>query len=560
MSWSRSHSGRGRCVWLWLIVVSDIEELAALARGLSDDELSMLVEGLPEQVVEVLLAGLVGGSSLPGSPIVQAGAVVSGFVTRPHLEFLSGRVMQALRDVEAGRERRLIVEMPPRSGKSLLATQVSPAWVLSQHPDWDIMLASYSRNLATSWGRQIRRWLTRGELGAHVGIAPDAGAVENWETDKGGRMAVRSIGADLTGFGAKVLVIDDPHKNFAEAHSLEARDRVWSWWRSDVQTRLQPPSLVIVIMTRWHEDDLVGRLLSAEHEGDPDEWEVIRFPAIAEAGDVLGRNLGDPLFSPLVEETREEALRRWGRVESQVGRYTWAALYQQRPAPARGAIFNIDDWRFWTTNPDRADGVKTILIDPVSFHGGKWLDSWDMAFKGTGTSDFVVGQRWVKVGANRYLVGQQRARMTFTETLAAMTRWAGHDDDTSPFGQFVHQRLVEDKANGAAVIDSMRDKIAGIKPVSPRDSKESRARAVTPEIESGNVLLPDPLMPGFEWVQDLLDEFRQFPSGAHDDQVDAATQALRAFREVQAGGVSRPGGAARIGSRTGAAATLGRRT
>lgn len=181
------------------------------------------------------------------------------------------------------------------------------------------------------------------------------------------------------------------------------------------------------------------------------------------------------------------------------------------------------------------------LVDWERLQKGQWLDSWDAAFKGEESSDFVVGQRWVREGGDRFLIAQQRGRWSFTQTLDRMTVWAGSDPITSPYGHLVHTRLIEDAANGPAIIDSLRSKISGLTPVRPDGSKEARARSVSPEIESGNVYLPHPAMSGYEWVTDLVSEFREFPSGAHDDQVDALSQALRRLRGSLGGGVTVPG-------------------
>lgn len=488
---------------------------------------------------------------IAATPIEHAQILVDDFNVRPHLQYLSDRIAQAVTDVENGIGRRLIVEMPPRTGKTFTATQITPSWVLTRHPDWPIVLSSYSSDLATSWSLQIRRWVESGKLGSGVAVAPDSGRAEGWETTEGGKLTARSLGGGTTGFGAKVLIIDDPHKDFIEAHSARAREDVWQWWLGVGSARLHRPALVIVIMTRWHEDDLAGRLLSTEYPGDPDDWEVIRFPAIAEEDDVLGREPGQPLYSPLTDETEAEAIEQWENVRRDVGSYTWSALYQQRPAPPEGAIFAMSDWRFWTTDPERAshhedgsldpDGT-TILLDPATLSGGEWVDSWDTSFKGGENSDFVVGQRWVRVGANRYLMAQKRGRWTFTRTVDEMTAWAKPDDPIgSPFGHLVHRRLIEDTANGPAIINTLKDRISGLKPISPRASKEARARAISPEVESHNVLLPHPDMPGYEWVGDLLDELREFPNSAHDDQVDALTQALLELRgSDRAGGITVP--------------------
>lgn len=513
-------------------------DLLALIESSTDAEIEDLVRSLtPAQ--RAVLAGMVGDDeeTAPGSPLEQALALDSSYLPRPHLTYLSERITRAVRDVEAGRERRLIIEMPPRSGKTTLATIFSPLWVLRHHPDWPIALTSHDGRLATSWGRAIRRHIEQSTLG--LSIAPDAGAASEWETTRGGKVLSISVRESFTGRGAKMLVIDDPHKDYEDAHSAVRRQSIWDWWLTVAQMRLNRPALVVVIMTRWHEDDLVGRLLSKDFEGDPSDWERIRLPAIADdpATDVLGRADGEPLLSPLTDETPEEALDRWAETRRSVGSYAWSALMQQSPSPAQGKIFNANWWRFWTSDPAQVteDG-RVVYADPAKLRG-TWLDSWDMAFKATDSSDYVVGQRWVRSGVDRYLIAQQRGRWSFTQSLERMTAWG---DGRGPYGRNVHARLVEDKANGTAVIDTLKDKISGLIPVNPTESKAARARSITPEVEAGNVLLPFYGMPGFDWVVELLSELREFDSGAHDDQVDALTQALRRLHDPGRAQLSNP--------------------
>jgi predicted phage terminase large subunit-like protein len=179
---------------------------------------------------------------------------------------------------------------------------------------------------------------------------------------------------------------------------------------------------------------------------------------------------------------------------------------------------------------------------------GQWVDSWDMAFKDSEGGSWVVGQRWVRVNANRFLVAQQRGRWNFTKTIEKLEQWALTDDqERSPWGNLVHQRLIEDKANGPAIIATLKDKIAGLKPVNPHSSKIARAQAITPEVESGNVYLPHPSDYGNEWVQDLLSELRNFPHDAADDQVDALTQALEHLRGNGRGQITNPAAAPPLG-------------
>lgn len=534
-----------------------LEDLRALTRDLHPDEIVDLVAGLPIGVVESLTAGSKDPMLIPRTPIEQARAIDEGYRVRPHLQYLSDQIAEAVADVEKGINRRLIVELPPRSGKTTMTTLYTPAWIMHNHPDWPIALVSHDGTLATSWGRQIRRWAEGGLLG--VGIARDAGAASEWETTEGGTMLARSYRESFTGRGARVLIVDDIIKDFVEAHSQTVRDSVWNWWLTVALGRLEPPYLVIVTATRWHEDDFIGRLLSPEYEGDPAAWQEIRLAALATGeDDPLGRSAGEALLSPLLDETPDEARARYEEQREAVGSYTFAAMYQQRPAPAKGAIFDSGWWRFWSWDPDKAteDG-RVIHLDPSSLAaGGKWLDSWDLSFDSGEKADWVVGQRWCRRGPDRFLLASKRGRWNFTETIREMKAWAGvepddwNEDELGPFdpydlhrnpwGQHVHLRVIEKKANGAAAINVLSETISGLKPVSPTASKEIRARAVTPEIESGHVYLPHPSDPGNEWVTDLLSELRNFPHDAHDDQVDTLTQALGQLRNPGKGSVHSP--------------------
>lgn len=484
------------------------------------------------------------GIGIPAGPAEQAQAVEPGFKLRAHTAYLDERIRQAIADVEAGHDRKICVSTPPRVGKSTLISHYLPAWVLRKHPNWPVVMTSYDNSLAVSWGRAVRQTIEENPS-FNLSLDRSVKAAGEWKTLDGGGMLARSYRSGLTGRGAKIMIIDDPIKDFVEAHSQNARDALWAWWQSVAYTRLEPPSLVLVVMTRWHEDDFIGRLLSTEYDGDPEDWEVIELPALAGDADPLGRAPGEPLYSPLIDETPEQAVARWENVKRAVGTYMFNAMYQQHPSPAKGSIFDTTWWRYWTDDPEQvsrdADGNpdgRVIYFDPSKAASGKWLDSWDMAFKKTDDSDYVVGQRWCRVGVNRFLIAQQRGRWSFTRSLDRVLEWG---EGLGPYGQYVHERIVEDKANGPAVVDTLKEKVPGLHEVSPgSDSKESRARSVTPEIEAGQVFLPHPGMAGFEWVQDYISEFREFPHGAHDDQVDATSQALSRMRTPGKGGIGNP--------------------
>lgn len=510
---------------------------------MSPEEREKMISENPEAMPRLLEVTTQAIANL--SPLGMAKTISPGHRDLPHLDYLDARLTKAVRQVEEGESVFLRISMPPRSGKSVSTSEYLPLWVLKRHPDWKIGLISHSPALAASWGRQIRRMVELKDSG--IEVARDAGAVTDWETTERGGVTSRSIGQAITGLGFKVLIVDDAVKDYADAASETKREALREWWRTTARTRIEPPSLVIVIGTRWHEDDFTGWVSTT---GDP--FEDIVFPAIATEGDVLGRSPGDPLYSPFIDETREEALARWKSVETSVGSYSWSALYQQSPSPAKGLIFHTDNWRYWTTDPAHLsrslDGSKvdpngkTILLDPNELVGGTWLDSWDLTFKGAKSSDYVVGQRWVRRGIDRYLIAQQRGQWGFTDQIAKIKNWAKKDNhELSPYGQHVHKIIIEDSANGPAVVSTLQDEIAGIKPIRVKGSKEERARAITPEIESGNVYFPHPSMPGYEWVQLLIDECRNFPTGKNDDQVDALSQALLELRTPGRGGIAMPG-------------------
>lgn len=518
----------------------DIDLLLTLLDA-TDEELEAAVMTLPDADV-LALAGAADVApsteeEMPQTVIEQALELDPKYRVVPHIAYLSERLSAAVRDVENGISRKLLISMPPRHGKTEQTSVYLPVWILRRNHRAKVGIISHSPSLATVWGRRIRRLVERHGPKLGLSIADDAGAVSEWETPEGGGVTSRSIGQALAGVGFNVLIIDDPTRDFAAAHSEPTRRAQWEWWTANAVTRLEPPSLVIVVQTRWHEDDLTGRLLSPEHEGDPSEWEQIIIPAIAEEGDVLGRAVGEPLLSPLIEdETPAQALERFAALKRDVGSYAWAALYQQSPAPAQGAIFNQDWWRYWTVNPNRVTGDGRVVLLP-ELDGARVIDSWDATFKDTSASDYVVGQRWAKVGADCFLLAQSRDRRAFTATIEEMLAFQDRDAGRGRS----RQHLVEDKANGPAIIDVLKRKISGLKPVNPRGSKEARARAVTPGIESGNTFLPHPDDPGNAWVRDVfLPEARAFPTGEHDDQVDAMTQALDELQESAGGEIHAP--------------------
>lgn len=402
-------------------------------------------------------------------------------------------VADYLQRIADGEELSLIIEMPPRHGKSMTISETFPSYYIARNPEKRVIVTAYSDYLARKFGRLNRDKLN--EFGHYFDVSLDANnfSATNWSLEgTPGGMIATGIGGSITGEGADLLLIDDPIKNAEAANSPTIRQKIWDEWESTLSTRLHAGASVIVVMTRWNEDDLVGRLL----DNTSRDWIRVRLPAIAEDDDdLLGRKEGEALWPEKYNEKWAE------KKKTEVGTRTWSALYQQRPSPAEGTMFRRDWFKFYKALPQ----LQTVII------------SWDMAFKDEATSDYVVGQVWGRAGGQFYLIDQVRAKLSFPATIQAVrTLSAKHPA--------ARMKLVEDKANGTAVIASLRREISGIIPINPQGGKIVRAQAVSPFFEAGNVFLPDPSIA--PWVHDYIEEFAVFPNGKHDDQVDSTTQAL----------------------------------
>ncbi|MFD4968953.1 phage terminase large subunit [Streptomyces sp. NPDC058424] len=391
-------------------------------------------------------------------------------------------------------------------GKSERTSRRFPLWLLVRNPELRIAIVSYEMGVARRWGRAIRNDIAEHpELG--LTVRADTSAAHEWQLEghRGGVYSV-GIGGALTGRPVDVLLIDDPLKGRKEADSATYRQACKDFYTDTARTRLAPDALQIIIQTRWHEDDLSGWLLAGP---SGHEWRYINVPAQADADDdPLGRAPGEYLIS-----ARGRTAADWEATKRDVGSRTWAALYQGHPAPAEGSLFKRSHWR-WYNAPRamrREDGTMWV-------HGAdELIQSWDMAFKDARKSDFVIGQVWARFGAEVYLLDQIRDRLDFPATAQAVKALSAKWPQT-------HAKLVEDKANGPAIIAQLRSVVPGLIPINPRDSKYARASAVAPFVESGNVYLPDPSLA--PWIDDYVVEHTSFPNASHDDQVDCTSQAL----------------------------------
>lgn len=407
-----------------------------------------------------------------------------------HLKFISKQIAPAIVKGNA----RFIVEAPPRHGKSELISHWTPTWFLENFPTKSVIIASYESSLAQSFGRKVRNEFETQEL-LNTELAEDSKAANRFHTKQGGGFITAGVGGALTGKGGDLCIIDDPIKNKEEAYSANRKRIILDWADWVLKTRLEPNGSIVLLNTRWSHDDLSGAWLRAGG------WTRIRMPALAEEDDILGREIGEPLCP---ERYPLDALLQ---IKSEQPANSWNALYQQRPNEESGALVKREHFKFWKALPGRFDQT---------------IQSWDMTFKETSDGSFVVGQVWGKYKADLYLIDQVRARTEFIGAQNMVKAMHGKHPIAAPI-------IIEDKANGPAIISSLNREIAGIVPWDVKGSKYARFEAVSPMFVAGNVFIPDPSTT--PWVNDFIEELVTFPFGSHDDQVDATSQAIDYLRD-----------------------------
>lgn len=416
-------------------------------------------------------------------------------------------IVEALHRVELGEVSRLMIFLPPRHGKSELVSRKFPAWYIGRNSDRQIISASYNSDLATEFGRDVRNTIADPlyQNIFKVTLAADSKAADRWLTNNGGSYLAAGVGSGITGRGAHLGIIDDPFKDRKEAESKTIREAVWNWYTSTFYTRLMPGAAIILCQTRWHEDDLAGRLLKEQTRGG-EQWEIINLPALAEGGDLLGRSEGEALWPAWYP--KETLLQ----IQNTIGTYDWLSLYQQRPTSEKGNIFKRSWWRYYRELPQQFD-LK--------------IQSWDTAFKDREENDYCVCQTWGALSKRQgelfpgfYLVNVAKKRMTYPEMKrAAVMEYSKHLPELV---------LVEDKASGQSLIQDLQEETTiPLLPVAVDRDKIARAHAVTSLIEGGRVYLPE----WAQWLDDYLGEMSSFPKGEFDDGVDATTQALNYLRD-----------------------------
>jgi predicted phage terminase large subunit-like protein len=410
-----------------------------------------------------------------------------------------------LDDLANGKIKKLMVFMPPQHGKSELVSRRFPAYLLGKNPKLKIAACSYSADLAAKFNREVQRII---DDPIYSELFPETKLNnKNVVTDRHGSWlrnsdefeivnyggSYKSVGVmgPLTGNPVDFGIIDDPIKDRLEAQSETFRNRLWEWYLDVFCTRLHNNSRILLTMTRWNEDDLAGRILQKERG-----WEVLKLPAIREDMDneYDTRKIGEPLWPDRHSKKKIEDLRA-------LSERTFVSMYQQRPAPADGGLFKRSWWKTWVQLPHRID--RLIMV-------------WDCSFKDLQTSDYVVGGIFAKSGTDSYMLDMVRGHWDFPETvkqIKALSKRYPH----------CQEKFIEDKANGTAVIQTLKNEIVGIVPINPTESKESRAYSVSFIVESGHVFLPAQS----QWTDIALAELSVFPNGVNDDIVDVVVHALR---------------------------------
>lgn len=405
-------------------------------------------------------------------------------------------IAESLEAFDRGDVGRLMITVPPRHGKSELASVRYPALSLGRAPARQIIAASYNQELASDFGRQVRNLVDSPEYQRlfSVRLSEDSSAKTRWHTDKGGSYVAAGVGTAITGRGFERGLIDDPHKDRAEASSFVVQERIWKWYTSTFYTRRAPGAGICLMQTRWHEGDLAGRLLAEAKKGG-DQWEVIELPALAEAGDPMGRAEGEALWPE--RWTREELLA----TKAAVGPLDWSALYQQRPTPEAGFYFKKEWFRYYKELP----------------RGCRFFLASDFAVSESQTADYTVHEVWaICPQGDLYLVAMWRKQAQIDESIEAALDLAMQYDVAA----WINEAGVIRKALGPTINARMRERNCYVPLVDyPRtNDKQTMAQGIRGRTSAGRVLFPE----GGPFLDVLLNEWQSFPAGKHDDTVDPA--------------------------------------
>ena len=510
-----------------------MNELIASVASLSPSEIA---RATPEELVEIEEFLLQCQAETGAADITLEAFIREGFpVLEPGHPYLDnwhiGAIAEHLTGVAFDQITKLLINIPIRCMKSLTVSALFPAWVWTFRPAFRFLTASYAQNLATRDARKSRlliqsRWYQQ-RWGHVFHLSPDQNLKQRYENNRGGFRIATTPGGMGTGEGGDIRISDDP-QNAKKLHSDSVRESDVDWWKETWGGRVNDPKhpREVVTMQRLHEQDLSGHIL-AEHGNFVHLCLPMEYEPERRCVTVLG-------FEDPRGETGETLLwpERFGQedvdeMKARLGSYGASGQLQQRPSPVGGGIFKKAWWRFWyprgTEAPfpiqERNEEGEYVPCHqaPLPAVFDRKVQSWDMTFKATTDSSFVAGQVWYRARANAYLMAQDRRRLEFPDTVRALVALSQQWPETTA-------KYVEDKANGPAVMQTLRGKVPGLVPVDPEGDKVARAHSVSPYVESGNVWLPHPQL--FPWVEDFIERCAAFPTGAFKDEIDAMTQAL----------------------------------
>lgn len=435
------------------------------------------------------------------TPGAMAAELDPNTIQTPALDALDALLV----DLADGKTTRAACFMPPQEGKSQRCSRRFPAWLLQNDPTLRIAIVSYDLEKAVRWGRDIRRdAITHPELG--ITLRSDSKAAGRWHTTQGGGVYCAGIGGALTGEPVDILVIDDPVKGRAEAESLTYREAAWDWWENVAISRLSSRGKVMLMMTRWHEDDLAGRILKAEG----DEWQVLTIPAIAEhPHDPLGREPGQEMDS-----AQRRAPGYFRRLAAKLSSYVFRSLYQGSPTAAKGSMFRRDMWRYWRPTIGQRidlDGVPADLRDCWRFM------TVDLAASTKTSADFTVASVWALTPGGRDLVLLDRVRERAEET--------GHAGLVRPLRERWSADVVwiESRMFGSTLVKELTR--LGIPTSELRADKDKLTRAIPAANRQAARSLWIPA--DADWLDEWIDEHAEFPNSRFDDQVDTTAYAVR---------------------------------
>lgn len=422
--------------------------------------------------------------------------------------FISGKhhtiMADAFERVARGDLKRLIINMPPRHTKSEFASYLLPSWFLGKYPEKKIIQTAHTAELAVGFGRKVRNLVSSEDYRKvfNTQLSSDSKAAGRWNTNVGGDYFAIGVGGAVTGKGADLLIIDDPHsEQEAKQGNPAVFDNVYEWFTSGPRQRLQPGGAVIIVMTRWSKRDLTGQILKNAGKEGVDQWEIIDFPAIMPSG--------TPLWPSFWSKEALEALK----AELPVAK--WEAQYQQNPTSEEGAIIKRDQWRIW--EKETAPECEYII------------QSWDTAFEKNNRADYSACTTWGvfyhlnqhgDLRPNIILLDAFKQRMEFPELKkVALELYQEWEPDTL---------IVEKRAAGAPLIYEMRKMGIPLSEFTPGkgNDKISRVNAISDLFASGVVWCPET-----RWAEEVMDELASFPNGDHDDLVDSSSQALMRFRQ-----------------------------